>query len=121
MNLIERWAQSQNLGPVDNNRRFAVNIDQARVHLLELHPGQCVIESRLCDIPVAPALQERTLHRALHIALARARTSASHLTVDDDQSAFWLQRRLPAGAGVEELDQAIGELVNDIELWRTAL
>ena len=40
MNLIERWAQSQNLGPVTNNRRFAVTLDQVRVHLLELHPGQ---------------------------------------------------------------------------------
>ncbi len=121
MNLIERWAQSRNLGPVSNNRHFSVNIDQARVHLLELHPGQCVIESRITDVPASPALQERTVHKALHIALGRARASANHLMVDDDQSAFWLQRRLRPGTGLQELDDAIGELVNDIELWRTAL
>ena len=121
MNLIERWAQSQDLGPVSNPRRFAVNIDQARIHLLELHPGQCVIESRICELPVAPGQQEKMLLRALHISLARARDSASQLVVDDDASSFWLQRRLQPGAGLEELDSNIEELVNDIELWRTAL
>lgn len=121
MNLIERWAQSQDLGPVSNNRRFAVNIDQVRIHLLELHPGQCVIESRICEIPAAPAQQEKSLHRALQIALARARESASQLVVDEEQSSFWLQRRLRPGAALEELERNIEELVNDIELWRTAL
>lgn len=121
MNLIERWAQSQDLGPVSNKRRFAVNIDQARIHLLELHPGQCMIESRICELPVASAQQEKALHRALQIALARARDSASQLVVDEEQSSFWLQRLVQAGAGVEELDRHIEALVNDIELWRTAL
>jgi hypothetical protein len=121
MNLIERWAQAQDLGPVSNNRRFAVTIDQVRIHLLELHPGQVVLEARIADVPTAPAVHERTLERAMQIALARARESRSHLMVDDDQAAFWLQRCIRPGAGLEELDQDIGELVNDIELWRSAL
>lgn len=121
MNLIERWAQSHNLGPVNNNRRFAVNIDQARIHLLELHPGQCMIEARICEIPAASAQQEKTLHRALQLALARARGSASQLVVDDEQSSFWLQRRLSPSDGVDDLDRHVEALVNDIELWRAAL
>lgn len=121
MNLIERWAQSQNLGPVTNNRRFAVTFDQVRVHLLELHPGQVVLEARIADVPTVQTTHERTLNRILQIALARARASSSHLMVDDEQSAFWLQRRLRPGAGTDDLDSELEQLVNDIEFWRTAL
>jgi hypothetical protein len=121
MNLIERWAQSQELGPVPNNRKFAFNLDQVRVHLLELNPGQVVLEARICDVPVAPNEREKTIQRAMQIGLARARPSSSHLMVDSDQSAFWLQRKAPKGADLAELDQEVEALVNDIELWRTAL
>ncbi len=121
MNLIERWASSQDLGPVANNRKFAVNLDQVRVHLLELHAGQVVLEARICDVPTTPNEREKIIARAMQIGLARARTSASHLVVDSDQSAFWLQRRAKPGADTPDLDQEVEHLVNDIELWRTAL
>ena len=121
MNLLERWAQSQQLGPVSNSRRFSVTFDQVRLHLIELHPGQVVLQARICDLPTATTQRERTTERALHIALARARASHSHLMVDEDQSAFWLQRRARPGADVSDLDQEVEGLINDIELWRTAL
>lgn len=121
MNLIERWAQAQDLGPVNNNRKFAVTFDQVRVHLLEIHPGQVILQARVCDIPGPVAQREQTIERAMRIALAQARTSSSNLSVDEEQSAFWLQRRVGSGADLQDLDQAVECLINDIELWRTAL
>lgn len=120
MNLIERWAQQMDLGPVANNRRLATNLDQVRLHLLEIHPGQVVVQARICDLPVAPTQRGRTIERALQIALARARDSASQLMLDEDQAAFWLQRRVQ-GDRLDELDRAVEGLVNDIELWRATL
>lgn len=120
MNLIERWAQAQDLGPVSNNRKFSVTFDQVRLHLLETHPGLVVVQARVSDIPVQPTQRERAIERAMHIAFAQANKSSSNLTVDEDQSAFWLQRQLDMGARLEELDQAVEGLINDIELWRTA-
>ena len=121
MNLIEQWAQSMDLGPVTNNRRFAVTFDQVRLHLLEMHPGQVVLEARICDLPSVPNQRERAIERVMKIALARARASASHLMLDEEQSAFWLQRRVQAGAQVQDLDKAVESMVNDIDLWRQAL
>jgi hypothetical protein len=121
MNLIERWAQTQDLGPLTQTKRLAVTFDQSRVHLIELPTQQLLLEARVCDLPVQASERERTLERVLTIALARSRASSSHVMVDSDASAFWLQRCLPAGADVPDLDLAVEGLVNDIELWRTAL
>lgn len=120
MNMIERWAEHMALGPLDNNRRLALTLDQVRVHLLELHPGQVIVQARLCDLPLHGNQRERAIERAGQIALARLQASASVLTVDEDQSAFWLQRRVPA-TDLDTLDKAVEALVNDIELWRAAL
>ena len=79
MNLIERWAQSLDLGPVSNNRRFAVTFDQVRLHVVEIYPGQVAIEARICDLPTAATVRDRTIERMLKIALGRARASANHV------------------------------------------
>ena len=121
MNLIERWAQSLDLGPVSNNRRFAVTFDQVRLHVVEIYPGQVAIEARICDLPTPATVRDRTIERMLKIALGRARASANHVMVDEDQSAFWLQHRLPAGSDLAELELAVERLINDIDLWRQAL
>ena len=121
MNLIEQWAQSMDLGPVSNNARFAVTFDQVRLHLLEIHPGQVMIEARICDIPTLPTQRDPTLERVMKIALGRALASPNHVMVDDNQSAIWLQRRLDKEADVQQLDLAVEGLINDIDLWRKAL
>jgi hypothetical protein len=121
MNLIEEWARAKNLGPVNNPRRFAVTFDAVRVHLIEVHPGQLALEARLCDLPVQPNQRERSVERIMAIGLGRARESAHHVMLDEHRSAYWLQRRLPPGTQVPELETAVEELVNDVELWRKAL
>jgi len=121
MNLIEEWAQARNLGPVTNPRHFAVTFDSVRVHLLEVHPGQLAIESRISDLPVQPTSRERSIERVMAIALGRARSSEHHVMLDEHRSAFWLQRRLPSGLQPAQLDTAVEELINDIDLWRKAL
>jgi hypothetical protein len=120
MNLIERWAEYMELGPLSNNRRLALTLDRVRVHLLEIHPGQVIVQARLCDLPLQTTQRERTIERAGQSALARLQTSASVLTVDEDQSAFWLQQRVQ-GSDLQTLERAVEGLVNDIELWRAAL
>jgi hypothetical protein len=121
MNLIEQWAQSMGLAPLNAQRKLSLTVDQVRLHVLEVQPGQLAIEARICEVPTLPAARERTMERVLKIALGRARDSDNHLMVDDEQSAFWLQKRISALAPVQALDKAVEDLVNDIELWRQAL
>ena len=90
------------------------------MHLLEIHPGQIIVQARLCELPAGGSQRERAVEKAAQVALARLRSSASVLTTDEDETSLWLQRRVPA-EDLLTLDRAVEGLANDIDLWRLAL
>lgn len=121
MSAIERWAQHMGVPAPEQPNHLALTIDTARVHLRRIQGGQLMVEGRVCDLPETATVRSRLVERALQLSLARSRTSLCHPAVDEDQSALWLQQRIDAPDDLNAVDQAVEDLVNEIELWRRAL
>lgn len=121
MSAIERWARHMGLPAPQQADHLALTIDKARVHLRHIQSGQLMVEGRVCDLPETASVRSRLVERALQLSLARSRASLCHPAVDENQSALWLQQRIDAPDDLHALDQAVEDLVNEIELWRQAL
>jgi len=121
--VINDWIR-QNQLPVSlpwTGPRASLTFDAVRLHLQLLAGGIVMAEARICDLPAAPTERDRLLSRLAQISLARMRDNRAVLSVDVDGAAAWLQRRIGQSFQLHELDEAVEAMVNEVELWRSAL
>ncbi len=124
--LISHWAVAQNLMTAEqaagqNIDRLAVSVDTVRVHLVEISAGRVLLEARVLDMPLAEREKTEMLERMMKAATARMRLTGITLSVDANESAFWLQSSVQADAEIERVSQAVAQLTQEVELWRKAL
>lgn len=121
--LLSTWAEQQGIpaAAFTDAGRLAVTFDTVRVHLADVRGRSVLVEARIADLPVAPVPRATVVEKALKLAAGRMRDSAVALTVDETDSALWLQRRLAPDADPESLTSAVEDLVNEVELWRKVI
>lgn len=120
---IEDWAKSNGyeLTRDPSSTRLSLTFDSVRTHFHVLAGNTILLEARLCDLPQGLNDRERVLDRAMTVSAGRLRDNPSILSCDDSRSALWLQRRLPGGISTTSLDEAVEQLVNEIDMWRVLL
>lgn len=120
---IEQWLAQSGLSPAGSGAfdYRTVVIDQVRVRLATLASGALLIESYLKALPISARDRETLIEEAIRISAGRIPRTRARLVADAQGAALWLQVSLPGMAGVQDIDTAIEDLVNEVERWRKAI
>jgi hypothetical protein len=91
---------------------------QYRVYCRPAPFGDLVMESRLLDLPTAPAEREATLRECATLSWLRMQDHAEIPVISPDGGYLLLQQRFPADASVDEFERSLENFVHAIGDWR---
>lgn len=91
---------------------------QYRVYCRPAPFGDLVMESRLLDLPTAPAEREATLRECATVSWLRMQDHAEIPVISPDGGYLLLQQRFPADASVDEFERSLENFVHAIADWR---
>jgi hypothetical protein len=91
---------------------------QYRVYCRPAPFGDLVMESRLLDLPTAPAEREATLRECATVSWLRMQDHAEIPVISPDGGYLLLQQRFPADASVDEFERSLENFVHAIGDWR---
>lgn len=102
--------------------RVVLTLDQRwRVHLVPTAHARVALQSELLALPEQPG---RTTDDALlylaKVAAGLLRRHASSLAIDARRRALVLQQLVPATASLAELEDALADFTNALDIWSRA-
>lgn len=103
---------------VKENGQAVLLIDaKYRVTLSSDAAGWLVLLSRLAPLPDRTEARQRLCIDVALQATGLLSTYASTCVVDSEDSALWLQQTVPPGSTAVEVDDALADFVNALEVW----
>lgn len=89
-----------------------------RIYCRPAPHGDLILESKLSDVPDAPADAEDLIRTALMASAVRVMTHADVPVLSKNGQQILLHQRVPADASVDEFEASLNNFVKSLADWR---